>query len=201
MHLAKAEALLDSLIKRRPHMGAAHTFAGLVHFARGRLADAKRALERAIELSPSHAPAYAQLGRVLLRLGQRHEALERIHYAIRLSPRDPHLAYWLGLAGAAELELEHFDSAVTYFDRAVSLNPKQPRNVLALAAAQALVGDIDAARRGIEQLQREQTHLSREALIQRFGKGGPHSAQLRRGLRLALGETLQSSASASISGP
>lgn len=200
-HLAKAESLLDGLIKRRPHMGAAYAHLGLVHFARGGLTEAKHALEQAIELSPSHAPAYAQLGRVLLRLGQKQESLEHIHYAIRLSPRDPHLAYWLGLAGAAELELEHFDTAVTYFGRAVALNPKQPRNVLAFAAAQALVGDMDAARLGLAQLQRDQPHLSRETLVERFSKGGPHNAQIRRGMGLVLGETLQSTAAASTPPP
>jgi DNA-binding SARP family transcriptional activator/TolB-like protein/Tfp pilus assembly protein PilF len=200
-HLAKAEALLHSLIERRPHMGAAYAHLGLVHFARGGLTEAKHALEQAIELSPSHAPAYAQLGRVLLRLGQKQEALEHIHYAIRLSPRDPHLAYWLGLAGAAELELEHFDTAVTYFGRAVALNPKQPRNVLALAAAQALVGDMEAARLGLAQLQRDQPHLNRETLVERFSKGGPHNAQIRRGMGLVLGETLQSTAAASTPPP
>jgi len=190
-HLAKAETLLHALIERRPHMAAAYSFVGLAHFARGRLPDAKRSFERAIELSPSHAPSYAQLGRILLRLGQREEALELIHYAIRLSPRDPHLAYWLGFAGAAELELEHFDKAVTYFDQAVSLNPTQPRNVLALAAAQALVGNMDAARHGLEQLQREQPHLSRGTLLERFGRGGSQNFQLQRGLALALGELPQ----------
>lgn len=200
-HLAKAESLLDGLIKRRPHMAPAHALVGLAHFAHGRLPDAKRAFEHAIALSPSHAPSYAQLGRVLLRLGQRQAALEHIHYAIRLSPRDPHLPYWLGLAGSAELELEHFDQAVMYFGRAVALNPKHPRHVLALAAAQALVGDVDAARLGLAQLQREQPHLDHETLVARFGKEGPHNAQMRRGLGLVLGQTLQSTAAASTPPP
>ena len=200
-HLAKAESLLDGLLKRRPHMATAHALVGLAHFAHGRLPEAKRAFEHAITLNPSHAPSYAQLGRVLLQLGQRQAALEHIHYAIRLSPRDPHLPYWLGLAGSAELELEHFDAAVMYFGRAIALNPKHPHNVLALAAAQALVGDVDAARLGLAQLQRDQPHLNRETLVQRFSDGGPHSAQIRRGMGLVLGETLQSTAAASTPPP
>ena len=79
--------------------------------------------------------------------------------------------------------------------------PKQPRNVLALAAAQALVGDIDAARLGLAQLQRDQPHLSRETLVERFSKGGPNNAQIRRGMGLVLGETLQSTAAASTPPP
>ena len=102
---------------------------------------------------------------------------------------------------SAELELEHFDAAVTYFGRAVALNPKQPRNVLALAAAHALAGDMDTARLELAQLQREQPHLDRETLVQRFSKGGPHSAQIRRGMGLVLGETLQSTAAASTPTP
>lgn len=197
VHLAKAEALLHALIERRPHMASAYSLVGLAHFARGRLPDAKRSFERAIELSPSHAPAYAQLGRVLLRLGRADEAREHINYALRLSPRDPYLAYWLAFAGAAELELEHFDEAVTYFEQASSLNPTQPRIALVRAAAHALAGNMDTARQGLQRLQREHPHLNHETLVARFGKEGAHNAQLWRGLGLVLGEQLRATASAS----
>ena len=195
-HLAKAEALLHALMERRPHLASAYTLVGLTHFARGRLPDAKRSFERAIELSPSHAPAYAQLGRILLRLGRAEEALAHIHYAIRLSPRDPHLAYWLAFAGAAELELERFDTAVTYFEQAGSLHPTQPRIALARAAAHALAGHMDTARMILQRLQREQPHLDHATLAARFGKEGAHNAQLRRGLELLLDQPLRSTASA-----
>lgn len=197
-HLVKAEAMLRALIKRRPHMGPAHTYMGLVHFARGHFAEAKIELKKAIELSPSSAPSYAQLGRVLLRMGQTQDALDHILYAIRLSPRDPGLPYWLGLAGAAELERGAIGEAIAYFDRAVSLNPHQPRNVVALAAAQALAGNLDAARRGLEQLQREQPHLNREKLAARFANG---STQVRRGLELAFAAGPLPAVSASAASP
>lgn len=197
VHLAKAEALLHALIERRPHLASAYSLVGLTHFARGRLQDAKRSFERAIELSPSHAPSYAQLGRILLRLGRAEEALEHIHYAIRLSPRDPHLAYWLAFVGAAELELERFDAAVTYFEQAGSLHPTHPRIALARAAAQALAGHMDTARMILQRLQREQAHLDHATLAARFGKGSAHNAQLRRGLELLLDLPLRSTASAS----
>jgi DNA-binding SARP family transcriptional activator/TolB-like protein/Tfp pilus assembly protein PilF len=196
-HLAKADTLLQALIERRPHMASAYSFVGVTHFARGRLPEAKRSFERAIELSPSHAPSYAQLGRILLRLGRTEEALAHIHYAIRLSPRDPHLAYWLGFAGSAELELEHFDKAVSYLEQAGSLNPTQPRIALSRAAAHALAGNMDMAHLVLQRLQHEQPHLDREALVARFGKEGAHNAQLRRGLELVLGAPLRSTAAAS----
>lgn len=196
-HLAKAETLLRALIERRPHMASAYSLTGMTHFARGHLSDAKRYFERAIELSPSHAPSYAQLGRTLLRLGRTGEALEYIHYAIRLSPRDPHLAYWLAFAGAAELELEHFDAAVIYFEQARSLNPTQPRIALAHAAAHALAGNMDTAHMILHRLQRDQPHLDHATLAARFGKEGAHNAQLRRGLELLLDQPLRATASAS----
>ena len=196
-HLAKADTLLQALIERRPHMASAYSLTGVTHFARGRLPEAKRSFERAIALSPSHAPSYAQLGRILLRLGQAEEGLAHIHYAIRLSPRDPHLAYWLGFAGAAELELQHFDKAVTYFEQAAALNPTQPRIALSRAAAHALAGNMDTAHLVLQRLQREQPHLDREALVARFGKEGAHNAQLRRGLELVLGAPLRATADAS----
>ncbi|MGZ3268801.1 MAG: hypothetical protein ACXU7X_11375, partial [Croceibacterium sp.] len=45
---------------------------------------------------------------------------EHLHYAMRLSPRDPSMPNWLGMAGGAELELEHYDKAIEYLDRALA---------------------------------------------------------------------------------
>jgi len=184
-HLAKGEGLLRSVIERQPTIPAAHHFMGMSHVARNQLSQAKAAFERAVELNPSHAPSYAQLGRVLVRLGFPKQGLEHVLYALRLSPRDPGLAIWTAFAGFAELELERFDKALAHFERALSLYPGQPRTVLCVVATHALLGDMHEARRRLEQLQRTLPHLTREVLVNRFGKGRPDS-QYRKGLQLVL---------------
>jgi TolB-like protein/DNA-binding SARP family transcriptional activator/Tfp pilus assembly protein PilF len=187
-HLAKAEDLLQPIIERLPNISEPHAFMGVVHLMHGKLDDAARSLDRSIEINPSGAQVYAQLGRVLLRMGRPEEGLQHILYAMRLSPRDPLIAYWLGFAGASELELKHYGQAIEYLDRAAALNPRQPRTMLVLAAAHALNGDMSEGRRKFEQLRVTLPHLSGEKVMERFfGAGaGSRQPQLREGLRLLI---------------
>ena len=77
-------------------------------------------LERELAINPSHAVSYAALGHALIRLGRPAEGLEHVRYAMRLSPKDPALHYWLSFAGAAELELKHYDKAIALLNHARS---------------------------------------------------------------------------------
>jgi DNA-binding SARP family transcriptional activator/TolB-like protein len=188
-HLAKGEALLQDVIDRHQHLAETHQFIGLAHVARGRADVAATWFERAIALNPSLAPAYAQLGRVLSRNGHPDQALAHILYAMRLSPNDPGLPFWLGFAGAAEIERKNYQKAIEYFDRALALNPTQPRNLLSRVSAHALAGNLALARKQLEQVQTMYPHLSGQKLLTRFFGQTPderHSPQLRRGLQLAL---------------
>lgn len=184
-HLAKAEAILRPLVDRYPDATAPHATIGLVHVAREDMKEAVRSFERSIALNPSHVLSHAQLGRALVRLARPQEGLEHIRYAMRLSPRDPAMGFYLAFAGSAELELNHYAKAIDYFDRALVLNPGQPRTSLSRIAAHALSGNMSEASAQLEQLQRARPHLSREKLIDLYAKGAPDS-QLRRGIKLAL---------------
>ncbi|MGZ5792303.1 MAG: tetratricopeptide repeat protein [Croceibacterium sp.] len=119
-YLAKADAILQQVIEQHPNTSEAHHYLGLVHVTRGQPEKAARSFERAIEINSSCAPCYGQLGRALVRMGRPAEGLEHLHYAMRLSPRDPSMPNWLGMAGGAELELEHYDKAIEYLDRALA---------------------------------------------------------------------------------
>ena len=126
-YLAKADAILQQVIEQHPNTSEAHHYLGLVHVTRGQPEKAARSFERAIEINSSCAPCYGQLGRALVRMGRPAEGLEHLHYAMRLSPRDPSMPNWLGMAGGAELELEHYDKAIEYLDRALAFDAGQPR--------------------------------------------------------------------------
>jgi TolB-like protein/DNA-binding SARP family transcriptional activator len=187
-HLDTAEALLRQVIERQPRNSAAHGYMGLLHIARGRVDPAIESFERTIELNPSAAMAYAQLGRALLRKGRSREALEHIHYALRLSPHDPAVSYWLGFAGAGELDLGNYDKAIAYLDRALTLTPGHPRMTLALIATHAQAGHLDEARRLLEQLQKAQPHISPETLMDRFfgSASKRRDSQLTQGFQRAI---------------
>jgi TolB-like protein/Tfp pilus assembly protein PilF len=187
-HLAQAEPVLRQAIERHPNDAAAHLYLGLLNMVRGQANAAVPSYARAIEIDPSFATAYAQLGRALLRLNRTQEGLDHILYAMRLSPRDPLLSYWLGYAGGGELDLGRYDKAIDYLDRALVLNPGQPRTTLVLVAAHALAGNMAEARRLLEQLQQKQPHLSREKIVERFygTVDATRESQLRKGFRLVL---------------
>lgn len=184
-HLAKADALLQPILDNFPSESAPYYTMGMLQIASGRPDNAVEWFERALTLNPSDAPSYAQLGRLLIRKERAPEGLARILYAMRLSPRDPSMPYWLGFAGAAELEMQHDASALNYLERAVALHPTQPRTLLVLAAAQALAGNASASRTTLAKVQAALPHLSGEALIKRFFNGQTtRLPRLQEGLRL-----------------
>jgi TolB-like protein/DNA-binding SARP family transcriptional activator/Tfp pilus assembly protein PilF len=187
-HLAKAEAILQQVIERHPGVGLPYRLMGVLNIARGRAEIAAQWLQREIELNPSDAPSYAQLGRTMTMRGRAAEGIKYILYAMRLSPRDQAMAYWLSMAGQAELELGHDRKAIEYLDRALALKPGGPRALMVLAAAHALSGNPDAARSRLEQVRKALPHLSGNKLIERyFGESdGDRSLRLGEGLRLAL---------------
>jgi TolB-like protein/DNA-binding SARP family transcriptional activator/Tfp pilus assembly protein PilF len=194
-HLAQAEDILRGVIERHPSAGDAHHFMGLLHVARGEGRSAMGWFEKAVALDPSLAPAHAQIGRMLTGGGNPDEGLRHVHYAMRLSPRDPSMSAWLGFAGTAELERKNYAKAIEYLDRAIMLNPKQPRNMLVRVAAHALAGSLNEAHTQLEQVRRAYPHLAGEKAVDRFFAGKQSVAkfpQLKEGLRLALADPWRS---------
>jgi len=187
--LGIAQALLERVIAKRPHVSTAHHFHGLLLRLRGELQPALEAFTRAIELNPSLATAYAGAGHVLSRLGRPQEALEQIRYAMRLSPKDPQLGVWSVYAGLSELGLGREDAALEWLARAAALSPRTPFVYAALASAHALKGDPVAAARHVAELKRLAPLFDEAALLEWFvGPGGEqgHASRFIEGLRLAL---------------
>jgi tetratricopeptide (TPR) repeat protein len=104
---------------------------------------------------------------------------------MRLSPRDPIMSVWLEFAGNADLELNNYPEAISYFRRSIERNSSYPRGWAGLVAALALSGQNDGARVAIEKLRTFAPDLSDEELMRHFGRHD--SSRLREGLRLALG--------------
>jgi DNA-binding SARP family transcriptional activator/TolB-like protein/Tfp pilus assembly protein PilF len=187
-HLTKAEAILQQVIERHPGVGGPYRLMGVLNIARGRPEIAAQWFQREIEINPSDAPSYAQLGRTMVMRGHPAEGIKYILYAMRLSPRDQAMAFWLGMAGLAELEQGHDQTAIAYLERQLALKPGHARALIVLAAIHALSGNTDAARSRLEELRRTLPHLSDEKLVERyFGESdGVELQRLREGLRLAV---------------
>ena len=116
------------------------------------------------------------------------EGLEHIRYAMRLSPKDPAFAIWLEFAGSAQLELGQYREASDDFRRSIALTPDYPRPWAGLVAAQALAGEIDAARLSVDRLGKLAPNLTARQLFQRFGRLNSHSPWLQQGLWRVLAE-------------
>jgi tetratricopeptide (TPR) repeat protein len=105
---------------------------------------------------------------------------------MRLSPRDPALHYWHSYAGAAELELKHYDKAIAFFDNARSENPRYGLTIMSLAAAHALSGNMEEARRLAAELGKLGAHFSRARLTEQYDRPDLRESQLWRGLQVAM---------------
>lgn len=93
---------------------------GMLHDARGRPAEARRAWERALEEDLSTYPARAALARLALRERNPAEAVEHMAQAVELAPRDPVMQFEHGNALAAAGR--HADAVLAY-QLAIDLEP------------------------------------------------------------------------------
>lgn len=185
-HLNKALEIISAVIREKPDISGAHHQLGIILQTSGKLQEAIESFERALEINPSLAGSHAHIGFALARMGRASEGIEHIRYAMRLSPKDPSLAIWLEFAGATELELSHYQEAIENFRRSIALAPAYPRPWAGLVAAQALAGDIEAARRSVDQLRKSSPNLTAQQLYRRFARLSSQSPRLQEGLRRAL---------------
>jgi TolB-like protein/DNA-binding SARP family transcriptional activator/Tfp pilus assembly protein PilF len=184
-HLAKAQEILQQVIRESPNGSGPYFSLGLVHEVRGELEEAIELYRRALEFNPSNAPAYANLGHALLATGRTREGLDHIRYALWLSPRDVQRSHWLRFVGEAELELGHREEAITYLHQSDALAPRQPITLRSLVAALGASGRLDEARMYLSELRAVKPHLSEERLLERPMKMASAQPELLRGLRLA----------------
>ncbi len=109
------------------------------------------AARRAIEAHPNSGGTRQWFGVCLLRDGRAAEAVRHFEQAIRVNPRSPQIDNRYRLLGQALLATERYDEAISWFRKALAANPSlhaQTRGFLhaAIASAQALSGDLEAAR-------------------------------------------------------
>jgi len=104
-------------------------------------------IERACELNPNSASAWVRAGVVKFWLGDHATAIANFKRATRLSPVDPERYHtFIGMVGAHFMQGK-YDDAVAYAERAVSESPNFLASHRILAAAYAMSGRLDEARR------------------------------------------------------
>jgi len=118
------------------------------------------ALHKSVALNPSFAGAYYGLAMGLNFYGPADEGIAAARMAMKLSPRSPALWAIENVTASLYIVLESYDDAVEWARKACHNRFDQFWPHLVLAQALAGQGQIDAAKRSIEQAQLLKTDLS-----------------------------------------
>jgi len=141
----RAERLLNEALQQDPNRSPLHGTIALLRRLQNRLPESRSEWERAIQLDPNNAIAYGQLGVTLLYLGEPDATVPLEEKRIRLNPNDPNIAVAYWSMGLAYLLQGKAQEATQWLTRARAANPRLYYYCLDLAAALALVNDLDGA--------------------------------------------------------
>ena len=123
-------------------------------------------LDRATEANPNHAGNHAERGWVLLVGGRSGEAVTALEEALRFDP-SPTPNTFSNLAMAYCLQ-GRYDDAITTAQSGVGRYPHHTSLYIALAAAYAEAGQLDAAARAADELRRLNPFFHVESFGQYF---------------------------------
>ncbi|MEO1001041.1 MAG: tetratricopeptide repeat protein, partial [Pseudomonadota bacterium] len=148
----EAERHARAAIAADPENAAAHALLADVLRFTGAVSEAEVAIARALELNPSAAVAQAIRGSMVLYEGSAAAAIAPLETARRL---DPALPSWTiaTLARAYYFEGRYQDAISTIADGTTNMG-EDPAGYAVEAAAQAQLGNLDAARRAAEKVRR-----------------------------------------------
>lgn len=118
--LKKAKTAIDKALELQPDMPEA--LEALAYYYYQGFLDYDRALEifeKIREVRPNYTPDI--MGYILRRKGDWPQALATLQKAFEIDPRNPYLAYEIGLTNQY---MRQFSEAETWFDRAISVGPE-----------------------------------------------------------------------------
>ena len=158
---AKVLGQVDRSITLAPDNAFAHQVkSGYYLLVAHRPEEALRAANAALAINPNAPYAHTQRANVETYLRQFEQAKSDVQQAIRLSPRDPGIGAWHNFMADAELGLGNLDAALDESNKAIDAGYRVFYSYLNLAAAQALKGDIDAAKAALAEGRRLNPKLS-----------------------------------------
>jgi TolB-like protein len=144
--LAAAEAALAKALSLAPNHPLAHNVMGLVKIFTNRAAQGIAECEWALTLDRNLARSHASIGIAKFFLGRGGETEAHMEQALRLSPRDTLVYVWSMFVGLAKFWQGADAEALVWLRRSLEANRNYPGAHFNLAAALALVGELDEAR-------------------------------------------------------
>jgi TolB-like protein len=146
---AAAETTASKVLSLAPNHASAHAIRGHVQMFTKRASQAIAECEQALALDRNSAGVHASIGMAKFLLGRGAETEAHINEAIRLSPRDTSVNRWFDIAGIAKMHLNADAEAVVWLRRGLDANPNYSIAHFNLAAALALLGELDEARAAV----------------------------------------------------
>jgi len=148
--LTAAEAAVTKALSLAPNHPMAHCVLGLVKIFTNRAAQGIAECERALTLDRNLARAHGNIGIAKFFLGRGAETQAHVEQALRLSPRDTVVYIWSLFVGLAKLWQGADAEAIVWLRRSLEANRNHPSSHFNLAAALALVGELDEARATVQ---------------------------------------------------
>lgn len=169
--LDEARAALEAAIRLKPDLRGANLFLGIAAYKQNRFKDAERSLQREVRLDPTNAKALMWLGVSHLAEDDAQGAIAPLDKAYALDPKDADILYHRGRAyllvanasysamfkldhdsvrvhqvlGEAYAQAYRTPEAITEFELAVKMAPKQPGLHEELADQYWVIGQMDKA--------------------------------------------------------
>jgi tetratricopeptide (TPR) repeat protein len=147
---ALAEATATKALSLAPDFALAHMAMGAVHMLTNRAGQGIAECEQALALDRNLVEVHALIGYAKLLLGRAEETEAHVHDALRLSPRDINAFRWMFFAGSASFQFGADAEAVAWLRRSIEANRNMPLTHFSLAAALALLGQLDEARAAVQ---------------------------------------------------
>jgi tetratricopeptide (TPR) repeat protein len=144
--LTAAEAAVTKALSLAPSHPVAHLVMGLTKIFTNRAAQGIAECEPALALDRNLARAHACIGIAKFFLGRGEETEAHMEQALCLSPRDTLVNIWSLFVGLAKLWQGADAEATVWLHRSLEANRNHPAAHFNLAAALALVGELDEAR-------------------------------------------------------
>lgn len=140
-------------LDRDPHCALALAIDGVLQLnLRKDAATAKARLAAALDANPNESLAWLFQGLLHAFAGDGEPAEQASARALMLSPVDPMRHYYDSLAASAALGARHYARAIELAQRSLRANRMHPSTYRALAIAQSMSGQLDAARASLHDL-------------------------------------------------
>ena len=142
-----AERELATAAQLDPRSAETQYFLGRYNYSVDRFDRAQQSFQAAIKLDPEYMKAYDNLGLTLDALGQPDAAQKAFHKAIELNERYRLKSAWpYENLGELLLKQNEVTESISYFEKALLINPGWPKGHVSLGKAQVRIGKTEEAK-------------------------------------------------------